>query len=259
MRRRLLLLPLLLLLTSPAPGSAELGLILPSDDFVSQGEPAAIALQIRLYDPQKQQFREVAKPQRFAVQLIDEPTDLLAGLKPAAATGSMTWRGEFTVRQPGDHIFHVELPPRWDPQEEQHVVHHAKLCVNAFGREEGWDEPVGLEAEIVPLSRPYGVWTGNLFSGQVLLDGEPAPYAMVEIVWLGRAAETPPAPPALAAPYLVQTVHADAGGVFHYAMPRAGWWGFAATLDADWTISRDGDEKPVAIVTSYWVHARDLQ
>jgi cobalt/nickel transport protein len=41
-------------------------------------------------------------------------------------------------------------------------------------------------------------------------------------------------------------------------MPRAGWWGFAATVEADWTIKRDGDEKPVSLVTSIWVATRDM-
>lgn len=249
----------LLLFALPASAPAALGLILPSDDIVSQGESSLLDLQIRLFDPPTQRFLEVARPQRFGVQRIDEPVDLLAGLKPAQAPKTTTWQAEFAIKRPGDHTFHAELAPRWSAEEEQFTVHHAKLCVNALGLEEGWDEPVGLEAEIVPLSRPYGVWTGNLFSGQVLLNGDPAPYVVIEIAWLGTTPDSPPFAATPAAPYLVQKVHADANGVFHYAMPRAGWWGFAAALEADWTIGRDGDEKPVVIMTSYWVLARDMK
>lgn len=249
----------LLLLAIPSTAPAAFGLILPADDIVSQGESSLLGLQIRLFDPLNQRFLEVPRPQRFGVQRIDEPTDLVAGLKAVQAPKTTAWQAEFAIKRPGDHTFNAELAPRWAAEEEQFIVHHAKLCVNALGLEEGWDEPVGLEAEIVPLSRPYGVWTGNLFSGQVLLNGDPAPYVVIEIAWLGTSPDAPPLAMAPAAPYLVQKVHADANGVFHYAMPRAGWWGFAATLEADWTIRHDGDEKPVTIVTSYWVLARDMK
>ena len=256
---RCVILLILLLFVIPSTAPAALGLILPADDIVSQGESSLLGLQIRLFDPLNQRFLEVARPRRFGVQRIDEPVDLLADLNSAQAPKTTAWLAEFAIKRPGDHTFNVELAPRWAAEEEQFIVHHAKLCVNALGLEEGWDEPVGLEAEIVPLSRPYGVWTGNLFSGQVLLNGDPAPYVVIEIAWLGTSPDAPPFTAAPAAPYLVQKVHADANGVFHYAMPRAGWWGFAAALEADWTIRRDSDEKPVTIVTSYWVMARDMK
>jgi cobalt/nickel transport protein len=102
------------------------------------------------------------------------------------------------------------------------------------------------------------LWSGNLFSGQVLVNGEPAPYVAVEIAFLGQSPATPATTTLPAAPYLVQKVRADGNGIFHYGMPRAGWWGFAATVEADWTIKRDGDEKPVSLVTSIWVATRDM-
>jgi cobalt/nickel transport protein len=59
--------------------------------------------------------------------------------------------------------------------------------------------------------------------------------------------------------YRVQKIRADANGIFHYAMPRAGWWGFAATLDTDRTVQKDNEEKPVVLMTSFWVLARDFK
>jgi cobalt/nickel transport protein len=257
MRRAIL--PVLLLFAFPSAAPAAFGLLLPSDDIVSLGESSALGLQVRLYDPLGRRFLELAKPQRFGVQRIDEPAEPLVSLTPAQEPGTSAWRAEVAIKRPGDYTFHAEAAPRWEAAEEQFVIHQAKLCVNALGLEEGWDEPVGLEAEIVPLSRPYGLWAGNLFSGQVLLNGDPAPYVVVEVAWLGPTPDSPSPVAAPAAPYLVQKVHADANGVFHYAMPRAGWWGFAATLEADWTIKRDGAEKPVVIVTSFWVLTRNMQ
>lgn len=254
--RFMTLLVFLLALTTPA--FAQFGLIFPSDDLVSQGESPLLALQVRLFDPKEHRFLELTRPKQFEVQLFGEATDLLAGLKPAQEPKASAWAAEYTVKRPGDYLFHAEIAPRWEPAEEQFVVYHVKLCINAFGLEEGWDEPVGAEAEIVPLSRPYGLWTGNLFSGQVLVNGEPAPYVAVEIAYLGMSLEGSPPVAAPAAAYRIQTVRADASGVFHYAMPRAGWWGFAATVDADRTIKREGEEKPVSLVTSCWVQTRNM-
>jgi cobalt/nickel transport protein len=249
----------LLLLVLPVNSIAAFGLMVPSDDIVSKEENAALALQISLFDPLQSRFLELAKPKRFGVQHLGEQTDLLAAIKPAKAGNVAAWNSAFTVKRPGDYTFYAEYPPDWQAADEQYTVHSTKLCVNALGLEEGWDEPVGLEGEIIPLSRPYGLWVGNLFSGQVLLNGEPAPYVMVAVAWLGPSPEAPFLSASTDAPYRIQTVRADTNGVFHYAMPAAGWWGFAATMDADWTIKREGEEKPVSLVTSYWVQARNLK
>jgi len=37
--------------------------------------------------------------------------------------------------------------------------------VTAFGDDEGWDEEIGLKTEIVPLSKPFGLYAGNIFQG----------------------------------------------------------------------------------------------
>lgn len=243
----------------PSVALAGFALLIPSDDILSPGEPPSLVLQVRLFEPLSRRFVELPKPARFGMQQLGEQTDLRTALKPDQERETAAWRGELAVKRPGDVTVYAELAPRWEAADDQFLVHHVKLCINSLGLEEGWDEPVGLEAEIVPLSRPYALWSGNLFSGQVLMDGEPAPYAAIEVTWLGTQADMPSAMPVPATAYHVQKLRADSNGVFHYAMPIAGWWGFAATLDADWTIKRGGEEKPVALVTSFWVLTRDMK
>ena len=59
---------------------------------------------------------------------------------------------------------------------------------------------------------------------------------------------------------MTQVVRADERGVFSYAMPRAGWWGFAALNEAPWTLrSPDGEDKPVELGAAYWVQTRDMK
>jgi cobalt/nickel transport protein len=54
-------------------------------------------------------------------------------------------------------------------------------------------------------------------------------------------------------------VKADANGIFSYAMPKAGWWGFSALNEASWTLKHDGQEKGVEIGAVYWVKTRDMR
>jgi cobalt/nickel transport protein len=242
--------------------AAPMGVLIPSASILA-GETKTVALQGGMLDPLSPWPAEGGKPPRFGVQHLGEQSDLLATLKLATTQGAIAsrsfpaWQLEFAAKHPGDYTFYLESAPVWEAGEELFLVLLTKLCVNAGGLEEGWDEPVGLELEIVPLSRPYGLWTGNLFSGQVLLKGEPAPYVEVAISrFTDPAAPTPPAglPPA----YVVQKIRADSNGVFHYAMPRSGWWGFTALSEAEWSLPKAGVDKPVLLGAGYWVQARDL-
>ena len=58
--------------------------------------------------------------------------------------------------------------------------------------------------------------------------------------------------------YMVtQTIKADANGVFTYAVPRSGWWGFAALNTADEKLKHDGEEKEIEIGAVIWVRFHD--
>ncbi|BCR06245.1 ATP-dependent DNA ligase [Desulfuromonas versatilis] len=261
MKAALLLLALLLAAT-PAP--AHFGAVIPADDILTQDDEKVLNLQVKFIHPLEGHYMEMARPRRFGVQHGGQQTDLLASLQPARGGGPEQeetftfWNAEFQVRRPGDYTFFVEPTPYWEPVEDKFILHYTKVCVNALGLEDGWDQPLGLETEIIPLSRPYGLWTGNLFSGQVLLKGQPVPFAEVEVEYLNASPDNPATIHPPADPYVTQVVKADANGVFHYAMPRAGWWGFAALSEADWTLKQEDQEKPVEIGAVIWVHTIDM-
>jgi cobalt/nickel transport protein len=243
--------------------SAHFGAVLPSDDMVFQEEENRLEIQVKFIHPMEMHYMEMARPQRFGVVHGETTLDLSETLQPAQGKGPdqartfTYWTAPYTVRRPGDHTFFAVPEPYWEPAEDAFIVHYTKVCVHAFGLEQGWDRPVGLETEIVPLTRPYGLWTGNLFTGQVLLQGQPVPFAEVEVEYLNGSGGGPALGPP-DGPYVTQVVKADAGGVFSYAMPRAGWWGFAALSEAGWTIQREGQEKAVEVGAVYWVRTRDM-
>jgi cobalt/nickel transport protein len=247
------------------PVPAHFGAVIPSDDIVTQKDDNTLNVEVKFIHPMEMHYMEMAGPRAFGVLHNGKKTDLLDTLSPAKGKSPdqdqafSFWTTDYPIRRPGDHTFYVEPVPYWEPAEDLFIVHYTKVCVNAFGLEQGWDQPVGLETEIIPFTRPYGLWTGNLFTGQVLLKGNPVPFAEVEIEYLNESPGNTHVVVPLAGPYVTQVVRADQNGVFSYAMPKAGWWGFSALSEADWTLTRDGQEKGVEIGAVYWVRTRDMK
>ena len=234
---------------------AHFGLIIPSDDIVSKGDEKKIGLQIKFIHPFEGQYMNMERPKAVGVMVDGKRDDLLPTLKKKTVKGFSTWETAYRIKGPGDHIFFVEPEPYWEPAEESFIIHYTKVVVNALGREEGWDNEVGLKTEIVPLTRPYGLWAGNVFQGIVKVDGKPAPYAEVEVEYYNEEGKIKPP----ADPYITQVIKADANGVFTYAIPKAGWWGFAALSTADFKLKHEGKEYPVEIGAVLWVKTREMR
>jgi len=144
------------------------------------------------------------------------------------------------------HSYHTKVPHR---AIMRYILHYTKTIVAAFGDEEGWDRPVGLKTEIIPLTRPFGLYAGNVFQGVVMMDGKPVPHSLVEVEYYNKdkKAQAP-------SDYMVtQVLRADANGVFTWAVPRAGWWGFAALNPSDKKIPYKGVDKDVELGAVLWV------
>ncbi len=243
--------------------NAHFGAVIPSDDIVTQQDAKKIEVAVKFLHPMEGNSMEMAKPKRFGVMSGGTTTELLPSLTATKGKGAdkdfTSWRAEYPIKKPGDYLFFVEPQPYWEPAEDSFIVHYTKVCVNALGLEEGWDSAVGLETEIIPKTRPYGLWTGNVFTGQVLVKGKPAADVDVEIEYLNESKGNPKKVQPPSDPFITQVVKTDANGLFTYAMPRAGWWGFAALSTADWTLKQDGADKPVEMGAVIWVHTTDMK
>lgn len=251
------------LLGTASVATAHFGAIIPSDDIVTQKDVKKIGVTVKFLHPMEGNYMEMAKPKRFGVMTNGVTTDLLPGLNATKGKGPdkafTSWKTEYGIKRPGDYVFFVEPQPYWEPVEDSFIVHYTKVCVNALGLEEGWDSPVGLETEIIPKTRPYGLWTGNVFTGQVLVKGKPAADVEVEVEYLNESKDNPSIVHPPSDPFITQVVKTDEKGFFTYAMPRAGWWGFAALSTADWTLKQDGADKPVELGAVMWVHTTDMK
>ncbi len=237
-----------------ADARAHFAMLLPSDDIVTMQDEKDISVRAWFLHPFERMVLTMKKPVSFGVRVRGEGTDLLANLTKADIPDGTAYDLSYRIRKPGDHIFHMELAPYWDANEEIFIVQSSKVVINALGRSGGWEEPLGMEVEIVPLTRPYGLWAGNVFQGRVLFRGKPKAGATVEVEHYN--AEGSLKAPSTA--YITQTVLTDPNGIFTYAIPGKGWWGFAAVFPTDETKAFRNKMYKIERGASFWVHAIEM-
>ncbi|PKR91030.1 DUF4198 domain-containing protein [Pleomorphomonas diazotrophica] len=240
----------LIALTSPA--FAHFQEILPSEDVLPDGGKVTVDL-VFTHPMERGPTMDMAKPVRVGVVTEKGVEDLSSSLNEAPIDGKQAWRLERAIAEPGAQVLFVEPKPYWEPAENKYIVHYAKVVVDGYASGEGWDRLVGLPVEIAPLVRPTGLWTGNLFRGLVLKDGQPVPGAEIEVEWVNDGSVTPPNEA-----FITQVIKADDMGVFSYAMPRAGWWGFAALIDGPEAQSPDGTPAATELGALIWVKTTDM-
>ena len=236
-----------------ASAQAHFGMLIPSQEIVADQKNAAVNLQLSFSHPMEGEGMTMDKPAAFFVSMDGEKRDLAAALKPAKVYGKAAWSAVFTADKPGLYQFAMEPQPYWEPAEDCFIVHYTKTYVSVFGEEEGWDEPLGLKTEIVPLTRPFGNYAGNIFQGRVLLDGKPVPGAEVEVEFYNGEGRYEAPNEAM----ITQVVRADDNGVFSYVAPFAGWWGFAALNTADEKMKHEGQDKDVELGAVLWTRFVD--
>jgi cobalt/nickel transport protein len=251
MRRPFILcLGLLFVLALSNVCQAHFGLILSEKSMVMQGDNPNLEMTLAFCHPFEQNGMPLVKPKVFGVQAGQEKTDLLASLQETKVLDHQGWKATYALKKPGVYVFYFDPQPYWEPAENKYIIHQTKTYVAAFGEEEGWDREVGLKAEIAPLTRPFGLYAGNVFQGQVKFRSKPVSGADVEVEFWNADKK-------VSAPndyFVTQVVKTDKNGVFTFAPPYAGWWGFSAlNEDKDAIKHPDGKKKDAEYGAVLWV------
>ena len=234
---------------------AHFGMIIPSDSMVMQGDSRDVFLKVSFSHPFEMIGMDMEKPEKFELFLKGEKKDLVPLFKETRVMDRKAWMVNYKINRPGIYWFYMEPKPYWEPAEDCYIVHYTKTIIAAFGEDSGWEEPLGLKTEIVPLTRPFGLYAGNLFRGIVLLDGKPAPETEVEIEYYNKDKKSK-------APndyFITQVVKADKNGIFSYTVPKAGWWGFAGLNTSDKKIKFEGEEKDIEIGAVLWIEFKEMK
>ena len=234
------------------PAAAHFLELLPSADVLPEG--GAVSLDLRFTHPfEGGPMMRLERPVQAGMATAEGTTDLTDRLEPAPVEGVEAWRMTLDLDRPGAAVVFAVPQPYWEPAEGKYIRHYPKVVIDSYASGEGWDVMAGLPVEIRPLTRATGLWAGNSFSGVVLQDGAPVPFAEIEVepVTEGRL-------PAPNDAFITQVIRADANGTFTYAMPFAGWWGFAALLEGEPMPGPEGSPVPVEEGALIWVHATAL-
>lgn len=213
---------------------------------------------------------KLLKPGSFYMLNKGKKTNLLKKLKAIKFT-SITNSGRgyelknLRLKGMGDFIFALDPSPYYEGSEDIYIQQFTKMIVNRGGASTDWSEPAGLPTEILPLDKPYALWTGNVFRGRVVVKkgGKyvPVPNAEIEVEYMNHAIkgnkfEKRAAAEAPQDAFVTQGILADKDGYFSYGIPKSGWWGFCA-LGSGGEASFKGKELSKDAVL--WVQAHDMK
>ncbi len=229
--------------------AAHFGMVIPSDSMVMPNENRVLAVVLSFSHPFEGFGMTLKRPKLFMVMAKGKRQDLLNGLQKSVGLGSTVWKASYKIKRPGSYTFFMEPEPYWEASEDCFIIHYTKTTIAAFGDDEGWGAEVGLKTEIVALSKPFGLYVGNVFQGTVKLNGKAVPFAEVEVEYYNEDLQS-----TTPTEYMItQSIKADQNGLFTYGVPKAGWWGFAALSTADYTIQYRGKAKEVELGAVIWV------
>lgn len=228
---------------------AHFGMIIPSESVVDQNTNKNLRLILSFSHPFEGEGMTLEMPEKFGVFVNGEKKDLLNGLKETNIMEHKAWETDYNIKGPGVYQFYMIPTPYWESSEDCFIIHYTKLVVPAFGSEKGWDKEIGLNAEIVPLTRPFGLYAGSSFQGIVKNNGKIVPFANVEVNYYNKGKQV-----VCKNSYLEnQLLKSDQNGVFTYTVPAPGWWGFKAFVPADKEIKRDGVSKKTYVGAVIWI------
>ncbi|MDA3055226.1 MULTISPECIES: DUF4198 domain-containing protein [unclassified Campylobacter] len=246
---------ILSLLTCAATASfAHFGVVLADSDTIEDESKNKLNLVYEFTHPFEQNRMNLEIPNVAEIWINGEKKPFLQNLKAQKEGENAYFTAEFEVKEPGVYQFYFDPKPYFEPAEGKFIRHQSKTIIDAYGYGEGWDEPVGLKAEIVPLTRPFGLYAGNSFCGTVLYKNTPAKGVEVEVEYYNKSALKAPSED-----HITQVVKTNANGEFCFTMPLSGHWGFAALIDDDEKIAHEGKEYGVELGAVLWVQTKDYE
>lgn len=195
---------------------------IPNNDNVVNKKEANIYFDAMFIHPFEQTGMNMEKPMGIYLNNAKNVLPLIETQK----FNEKAWATNYEIKKPGVYQFYVQPQPYFESAEEKYISHVPKVIISAYGVEEGWDEPLGLKYEIIPMVKPFALYVGNIFQGKVLHNGKAASNVEVEVELYNEFGLKAPSDA-----HITQVVKTNANGEFSFVMNHKGWWGFAALIE----------------------------
>lgn len=218
---------------------------IPSTDNVTSKEESKITLDAMFIHPFEQTGMTMVKPKG----IFYEKNKQSLPLSETKVFDHKAWKSSYEIKKPGVYKFYTIPEPYFEPAEGKYISHVPKVIVSSYGLEDGWDEPIGLTYEIIPLTKPFGLYAGNIFQGKVVYNGEAVSNVEVEVELYNQFNLKAPTDA-----HITQVVKTDDNGVFSFVMNHKGWWGFAALIE-EGEKEYKGKKYPIENGALIWVKA----
>ncbi|HOW65531.1 MAG TPA: DUF4198 domain-containing protein [Candidatus Paceibacterota bacterium] len=202
--------------------------------FELEMEPAQRPDQLRLIDPRGRLTDDTG---RLVKTLFRQQTHVTA------------WQLQFDPAR-GDTLVALTSPAEIDAAQKTLYREYVKVCIHR-STQGGWTNRTGQPLEIVPLTRPYGLRPGMVFSGRLMKGREPVANAEVYAERLNDVAPVSASmPPEPLVTYAAQT---DLQGQFVLSLPDPGWWVVGAYADDLGSIRDKDKEYSHEAFAGFWV------
>lgn len=214
----------LLLLVLPLSMWAHFLVMLPSAEVVEK-QNESVKFDVSLMHTFSMSYLNIKKPISLGVYYNGKKHSLLDTIKPAKIGGKDGYTFEYRFNRDGLYTFYMEPAYYYEPSEEIMLKHYTKVMIESLGISDDYYKPIGLRAEIVPMTKPFGLFSGNVFKAKVLFNGKAVPNCSVEISYYNKAHYAQSTKDSS-----IQSVRTDENGEFVIGLPMAGWWAMNAII-----------------------------
>lgn len=175
--------------------------------------------------------------------------DRLGDIEEIRYLNQKAWGANVGLDRPGLYQFVIETQPWWSQSEAGYERHIVKTMVPVYGEDWGWNLPLGLSHEIVPLVRPFGLFSPALFAAKVLVNGKPEANAQIKVFRINTEKSSVPTPW-----HEEMSLRALPDGTFSIVLNRPGWWCCMATRQGAPLKGPDGQPSPLRESTLFWLY-----
>jgi len=196
----------------------------------------------------------IARPVSTGYMVNETRVDLSERLKATNHEGEASWQLNMKLKRPGTYTFFTNMSPYLDKTEGVVITQYAKVVVDAFAALDEWQHRLGTPVEIIPLTRPFALWTHSVFTGRVLTDGRPAANVSVEMEYYNQSGVTLPSDA-----WDSLEVRTNAAGEFSVSLPHEGWWGIAALVPDEEPFLLEGKQYQHEQAGVIWLQVRDMK